>query len=191
MLLHLAASLVCVGAWASTALPEPRPQALTAEPQTTTEYEVKAAFLLKFMGYVKWPEKSFKNAEEKFQVAVVGPDPFGRVLDDAFKDKTVAGRKLEVKRFKTVADIERCHVLFVGSLETPKLAEILEKLAGSAVLTVCESPGSASRGAVINFVIEDKKVRFEINEQAAKRRELEVSSQLLKLAKRVKDEEVR
>ncbi|MCC7014189.1 MAG: YfiR family protein [Planctomycetes bacterium] len=153
-----------------------------------SEYQVKAAVLFKFVGYVKWPEKAFKDASDPIVVAVVGPDPFGSLIDNAFKDKLVGGRKLVVKRFKTTADIERCHVLFVVDAESPKLPQILEKTKGSQVLVVCETSGAAEKGASINLGIENKKMRFEINKEAAKRCELEISSELLKLAKIVKDE---
>jgi hypothetical protein len=185
-------ALACValcGADAAATAAVPTSQAARSTAQaSSSEYEVKAACLVKFIGYVKWPEHVFKSASAPIVVAVVGPDPFGAALDNAFKNKSVQGRKIEIRRFETTADIEECHVLFVAAQEHPKLPQILEKTAQQHVLVVGESSGAAAKGASINFVIEDKKVRFEINVEASKRAELEISSQLLKLAKIVKDE---
>jgi hypothetical protein len=161
----------------------------TTAQASNTEYTVKAACLFKFIGYVKWPANAFADEKTPITVAVVGPDPFGQELEKAFADKKVGGRKIEIKRFKTTADIESCHLLFVASQETPNLAKILKAVAKRSVLVVTESPGAASKGASINFCIEEKKLRFEINLEAAKRAELEISSELLKLARTVKDEE--
>jgi len=163
----------------------------SAQPADSTEYEVKAAFLFKFTTYVKWPDRAFEKPVSPIVVAVVGPDPFGRALDDAFKEKAVGSRKVQVARFKTSAELGACHLLFVASQEAPKLSKILEQLATKPVLVVGESDGFATKGGCINFVLEDKKMRFEINPDAAKRAEVEISSQLLKLARIVKEEGAR
>jgi hypothetical protein len=152
------------------------------------EYQVKAAFLFNFTKYVKWPECAFENERSPIVVAVVGTDPFGRLLDDALHDKTVGSRKFEVRRFKSSDDLQACHVLFVAPSEVPRLAKICEHYAGSNTLLVGETDHFAGRGGAIGFYIEDKKVRFEINTDAIKRASLELSSQLLKLARIVKDE---
>lgn len=143
--------------------------------------------LLKFLSYVKWPESAFDSPASPLRIAVVGADPFGRLLDDTFKDKKMGSRAVEIVRFKGVAEIERCHVLFTPEAEAPRLERILELTKGRPVLHVGESKGFAASGGCINFQLVDKKIGFEINTEAAKRAELELSSQLLKLAKIVKD----
>ncbi len=142
--------------------------------------------LLKFLSYVKWPERAFESPTAPLRVAVVGADPFGRALDDTFKDKRFGARGIELVRFKSVNEIERCHVLFAPASESSRLERILEQVRGRPVLLVGESKDFAAAGGCINFQLVDKKIAFEINPDAAKRAELELSSQLLKLAKIVK-----
>lgn len=151
------------------------------------EYAAKAAFISKFLGYVKWPESAFENAASPLRVAVLGADPFGKALDDTFKDKRFGTRAIEIVRFKSLGAIEPCHVLFVPNAEAPRLPKLLEELKGRSVLLIGESTDFAATGGCINFVLEDKKIRFELNPDATKRAELEVSSQLMQLAKRVRD----
>ncbi len=167
--------LACLGGASATNTPQ------------ISEHAAKAAMLLKFLGYVKFPESSFESPTSPLKIAVVGADPFGRGLDDAFKGKRFGAREIEIVRFKSVSELERCHVLFVPEAEAARLDRILEFYGRRPPLIVGESKDFAAAGASINFTINDKKIGFEINTDAAKRAELELSSQLLKLAKIVKD----
>lgn len=162
---------------------------LAAQParNQVTEHQTKAAMLLKFLPYVKWPERAFPTPTSPLRIAVVGDDPFGKTLDETFKDKKFGSRPIEIVRFKTIAEVETCHVLFAPESEAPRLDKLLEKLVGKPVLLVGESKDFAANGGAINFVLKDKRVVFEINQDAAKRSELELSSHLLKLAIPVKD----
>ncbi len=153
-----------------------------------SEHAAKAAMLLKFLSYVKWPERAFESPGAPLRIAVVGADPFGRVLDETFKDKKLGSHAIEIVRFKSIAEIEHCHVLFAPQSESARVEQILAQVRGKPVLVVGESKGFAAAGGCINFQLADKKIGFEINPEAAKRAELELSSQLLKLAKIVKDE---
>lgn len=152
------------------------------------EYQAKAAFLYNFTKYVKWPEKCFATPEAEFVVAVVGADPFGKKLDDAFKDKRVGTHPVKVVRWKTVEQLGDCHLLFVPTAEAARLEKILLACAQKNTLLVGESEGFARHKGCLSFFIEEKKMRFEVNLEAAKRAELELSPQLLKLARQVTED---
>lgn len=153
------------------------------EPQSPSEYEVKAGFLFNFALFVHWPASAFDKEDSPIVFAVVGRDPFGRVLDAALASKRIHERPIEIRRFRRAQDVERCHVLFVPGSESENLTLILRQLRNAPVLLVGEKPGFARAGGVVNFYIEAKKVRFEINPETAKERDLRVSSKLLKLAR--------
>jgi hypothetical protein len=146
------------------------------------EYDLKAAFLLNFAKYVEWPASATRTS---FVVGVVGADPFGGALEK-IEGKPVRGLTVAVKKFKTVAAVADCDLLFVPIGESTKLSEILAGVRGKNVLLVGESSGFATGGGGVNFVVEDKKLRFEINQDAAADAGLKISSQLLKLARVVK-----
>ena len=80
-------------------------------------------------------------------------------------------------------DLKDCDILFVGSSEAAHLEEVLRSLRGLPILTIGEMPGFAKRGGIINFMLEDNKVRFEVNVDAAKQADMNISSRLLALAK--------
>jgi len=147
------------------------------------EYEIKAAFLYNFASFVEWPSSAFPDKESPFTVGVLGQDPFGSGLEEAFKGKTVNGRRIAVRRGSDVKELGACQVLFVSASEKERAAKILEALKGRPTLTVGDLSGFAALGGCINFYVEGKKVRFEINPEAAKRANLTLSSKLLRLAR--------
>lgn len=149
------------------------------------EYEVKAAFLYNFAKFVEWPAKPLADTSATIIIGVLGEDPFGGALE-TIKGKTIEGRQVVTKRFKTVRDLEFSHILFISSSEKEHLAEIMKTLKGMNVLTVGETERFVEVGGIINLYIESNKVRFEINVDNAERAGLRLSSRLLNVAKVVK-----
>ena len=177
-----------------------------AESTTSREYQIKAAFLYNFIKFVDWPEEKTTNSNKPIIIGIIGEDPF----EDAFepiKNKQVKGRNVAIKRFKSLEEpkknskkdkpelhteidaIRKCHLLFICSSEKKNLAKITEALKGSYVLTVGETADFLESGGIINFIMEQKKVRFEINATTAKQAKLKIRSKLLRLAKRVVSED--
>ena len=147
------------------------------------EYEVKAAFLFNFAKFVEWPAGAFPKNDSPFVIGVLGDDPFDHDLEKAVKDKKVKDRKIVIKRFKRISDLENCQILFVSSSEKDRLAAIFKKVNSKPILTVGDVSGFARRGGVINLIRRDKTIGFEINPKAADKAGLKISSQLLRLAK--------
>ena len=65
--------------------------------------------------------------------------------------------------------IRECHVLFVCPSEGPFLRRILPSLRDDGILTVGDVPTFLESGGMVNLLIVEKKVRFEINLAAARR----------------------
>jgi len=149
------------------------------------EYEVKAAFLFNFAKFVEWPADAFTSANEPLVLGILGADPFGDSLR-SLEDKSAGGRKIVIKRFADAEALEKCHILFISRSLAKDLPQILTTTRNWNVLTVGEMRGFAEAGGIINFVLADKKIRFEINVDAAHQAGLKISSQLLKVAKIVR-----
>ncbi|MBN1916810.1 MAG: YfiR family protein [Verrucomicrobia bacterium] len=152
------------------------------------EYEVKAAFLYNFATFVDWPEDAVPDAGDTFIIGVLGKDPFGPELDSIAASRTVRGKRIVVRRFATLDGYTPCHILFVAASEREHLPVVLKRLAGAAVLIVGDTGGFAEAGGMVNLVLEERKVRFEINQAAAERAGLRISSKLLRLARLVQGE---
>jgi len=108
-------------------------------------------------------------------------------MDEVFRDKMIDNRPVAIQRFREVAQLKQCHMVFVSQSESFHLADIIQHLRGECVLLVGESDGFAEAGGVIQFAIEENRVRFLINTDAAGRAGLKVSSKLLSLARVVHD----
>jgi len=164
------------------------PPGARAQNNPPSDYQLKAAFLFNFAKFIDWPGSSFASPQSPFAICVLGQDPFGSVLDDTLRGKTVGGRSIVVRRLKNKAEGQRCQMVFVCSSESGHLAEIIRSLQVENVLLVAESTGFAASGGTIELTLEDNHVRFAINTDAADRSGLTVSSKLLALAKIVHDQ---
>jgi hypothetical protein len=158
-----------------------------AQTEAPGEYQLKAAFLFNFAKFIDWPATSFATPQSPFTICILGTDPFRRAMDDAWRGKTVGDRAVAVERSKDLAYARRCQIVFVSSSEKRRVREILGSLRGTNALVVGETDGFAEAGAAVQFTIEDDRVRFLINTDAAARAGLKVSSKLLSLARVVHD----
>jgi hypothetical protein len=160
-----------------------------AQGREASEFQVKAAFLYNFVKFVEWPSEATQGADAPITICIVGQDPFGSFLDDAIENKSVNGHKLAARRLKLGQNVRGCQVAFIGASEKSHVQSLLESLKASSVLTVGDTAGFAELGGVINFTMQESRVRFEINVNAAERAGLKISSKLLNLATIVKDQE--
>lgn len=170
-----------------------------AESSSSREYQIKAAFLYNFIMFVDWPPEKMGGSADPIIIGIIGKDNF----EDAFepiKDKQAKDRKVIIKRFKGLEElkkdqatfnqeieaIRKCHLLFICRSEEKVVKEITDLVKDNNVLTVGDMPKFLEAGGgIINFVLEEQKVRFEINGTAAKEAKLQIRSQLLRLATRV------
>ena len=157
-----------------------------ALPQMRTpanEYQVKAAFLLNFTKFIEWPPNAFDDGRSPIAICLFGDDPFDGALNQLVEGEVVNGRKVVVQKIRRAPAAKSCQVLFVGKgeKETPKILSGL----GPGVLTVGEGEGFLRDGGMITFVLENHRVRFEINQGAASNAELNMSPRLLNVAKTV------
>jgi hypothetical protein len=159
-----------------------------ATAQSASEYQVKAAFLFNFAKFVEWPADAFINADAPLQICVLGQDPFGEDFE-AIRNKTVNGHRLEVVHPSGVPQAKACQIIFVASSEKERVREIVHSLRGASILTVGDTLGFASKGGMINFVLEEDRVRFEINLKASERAHLKLSARLLTVAKLIVTDE--
>lgn len=151
------------------------------------EYQVKAAFLFNFAKFVNWPAATFESSRSPISICVVGPDPFDGALEQTIGERTVRGRPVVVRSADGPESAAACQIVFFA--ESERALSLARRLARAPVLTVGETDGFAEDGGIVNFKIEENRVRFEINPDAASRAGLRLSSQLLNLATVVREDE--
>lgn len=155
-----------------------------AQPQTE-EYRVKAAFLFHFAQLVDWPSDSLGDDKNPLTFCTFGKDPFQGDLDATLQGKSIGSRSLRVRHLKQAQEIQGCQILFLGEGERDQLVPLLAAMKRDAILTVGETDGFVKQGGMIGFCLENSKVRFDVNVDAAARAKLKISSRLLLLAKNV------
>jgi hypothetical protein len=179
-----------------------------ADSEQSQEYKVKSAFLYNFIKFVDWPKEKGIDVNVPIIIGIIGSKDFVKAFEP-IKDKKVKDRNVSIKYFadyeklkkssytddsqwdKKMQALKVCHVLMFCSRDSVSIQnskQIVKALEGLPILTVGEAEHFLESGGVINFLMEDKKVSFEVNAAAAKKNKLKISSKLLRLAKRVIEE---
>jgi hypothetical protein len=163
-------------------LASPRPAQADAQ---ADEYRVKAAFLYKFGSYIEWPSQSFARTDSPVTIGVMGADTLADELAQIVAGRNVNGRPVVVRRLRPGDPIAGLHMLFIGGSDRGRLAEILAAAKGRALLTVTESEEGLDLGSMINFVVVEDKVRFDVAPPPAESGSLKISARLLGVARKV------
>jgi len=155
-----------------------------APPQVepSKEYQVKAVFLYNFTQFIEWPPEAFAQPDAPLVIGILGPDPFGKYLDETVQGEKINGHPLVVQRFHTLGEITHCQILFVSTDEKNRWKQIFEFAKTKHVLTVGDVANFSKQGGMIRFFPEENKIRIRINLTSVKAADLKVSSKLLRLA---------
>ncbi len=159
------------------------PPAQAAPDNKPTQYEVEAAYLFDFGKFIAWPGA---RSDAPFLICVLGQDPFGQVLDHTVSGEKLSGRQVQDRRITRPQDATGCSILYISSSETARLSKILSTVQGAPVLTVSDIPDFVQQGGMIQFVLREGRVRFQVNLEPAQSNGLSMSSELLKVAVEVR-----
>jgi hypothetical protein len=152
----------------------------------TPEYDLKAVFLFQFAHFVAWPAKAFSDDHSPITIGVLGDDPFGEGLDEIVANEVVGGRKLIVRRYRGLDQVDSCQILFICASEADRMVTILSRLRGRSVLTVGDTDQFVTQNGIIGFRLSKNRLRLRINLAAADTARLIISSKLLRQAEIVR-----
>jgi hypothetical protein len=147
------------------------------------EYKVKAAFLLNFTKFVDWPADAFETPESPVAICFLGGSTLESALAQIVAGEVVNGRKVLVQRLKGAPGPKSCQVFF-ASAPAKEVIRLLPGL-GPGVLSVGEGESFIRDGGMIAFVIDNRRVRFDIHQARAENAGLKLSSRLLNVARTV------
>jgi hypothetical protein len=168
------------------------PTALKAQVEALPEPQLKALFLYNFAKFVDWPSNAHARADSPLVIGIIGDNPFENYLEQTVDKKKINEHPLVIKSFKSMAETRAAaasralHMIFISRSSPEKISTVLDGLKEYSVLTVSDTESSFEAGTMINFVRVEDKVGFVINNGAARKVGLGISSKLLSLAKRVK-----
>jgi hypothetical protein len=158
------------------------------QPANVMEYQIKAAFLYKFCLYVEWPPTAFSAADSPLVFGIAAPDDFIAELNTVLKNHTINDHPLQVRRIDGGSDVSGVQLLFVARSQQALLPQLRAQAQGLPLLLITESERGLNDGGVINFALQDNRVRFEVALDTANRQGLHLSAQLLKVARNVRGE---
>lgn len=148
------------------------------------EYDLKAAFLFRFLEYVEWNNAA--GSAEPINIAILGESGLYGALLDLSKSKQTGSRPLKVRQINSVTEIGASQVLFVSRSYRFGIDPVLARTSDKPILIISEQKGDADKGAHINFLISDNKLKFEVNLRSASRSGIKIGSQLLQHATEIK-----
>jgi hypothetical protein len=160
--------------------------AVCAIGQTVDEYQLKAAYLYNLAKFVEWPAASFKSDKDPIVVCMLGQNRVADALEPALRGKAAGGRPFIIRPVSDAQQASGCQILFVSSSERSRWKSIHLEVSMDGVLTVGEADTFLAEGGIVNFKLDDGKIRIQINVEAAAQKHLQISSKLLSLAEIVK-----
>lgn len=150
----------------------------------TNEYYKKSELIEKFVKFIEWPSKARMYVKtEPFIITIIGENPFEETLKNYFSTRKIYDKMILIRYINEVEEINGSHILFIAKSKRKQLPDILKYTYNKPILTIGETKHYSERGVLINFYIEDKEVKFEINETAAKNSGLYINFHLLSAAR--------
>jgi len=159
--------------------------------QSVSEDQVKAAYLFNFAKFIEWPPEAFSAANAPMNFCTLGHSPVVDEIDASVRGKNIGDHTIAVKHLHSVEEMKDCQLIFVASVANKQQQKLIQAAKGTPVLLVAEIPGFSRAGGTINFIMEDGRLLFEINLQAAASAHLKISSKLLTMARITSQDEVK
>ncbi|MBN1826666.1 MAG: YfiR family protein [Candidatus Eisenbacteria bacterium] len=158
---------------------------ILADQQPTTELQIKGAYLMNFARLVTWPEGSYRSEDDPTIIGILGDDRLLEILDDALETHQPQSRPIVLLRIDSLEQISQCHLLYVSRKTDRSLEEILKRVDGNPILTVSDIDEFTSRGGAIGLFPDKDRIGIDINRISERRAELQISSRLLRLARKI------
>jgi len=151
--------------------------------QSVSEDQLKAVYMFNFAKFVDWPTETLRTSDAPMNFCVLGRSPASDELDASIRGKAINTHIISVRHLRGIEEIKDCHLVFLAASAGKQHLKLLQAARGLPMLLVSESPGFARAGGAIDFVIENGKLIFEVNQNAAESVHLRISSKLLALAR--------
>lgn len=134
--------------------------------------------ILNFSKGMLWPGHA---SATPFVIGVFEYPPLAAELNGIASSAKIGTRKIEIREYSNPEDISECNVLFIPAYKTRKIEEVLRVIGKDPTLIITNKMDYARRGAGINFLLVEGKLKYEINCRAIEKRGIKISSNVKKL----------
>ncbi|MBZ0180598.1 MAG: YfiR family protein [Melioribacteraceae bacterium] len=142
---------------------------------------VMAVYIYNFTKFLEWPQ----NESENFYIYVLGNNPLTEPLEVIAEKEKILNKSIIVSEITEIEKITPGSIVFIDSKFQSKSNDISALASEKNILTVSSFNDAVEKGMCINFVLDDKKLRFEINLKALENAGIKPNSKLLSLAVKV------
>lgn len=164
------------------------PQCNFSQSQELSEYEVKAAFLEKFIRFVEWlAEVNIEDINKPFVIGVIGENPFNSILEKMYSEQKIKSKKVEIRSISIPDELADCNLLVIAESVNNITHQLLNQARELPILTI--GVEYSIKGGHIFLFVESNYICFEIDKGAVKQSGLYFSSFLLKMSKTRNGEE--
>jgi len=168
---------LCLLAWSAP---------LHAQSGAPLERQVKAAYLYNFGTFVDWPEDSFERPDSPLQIGVAGNDALADQVEQMVAGRSVKGHAVVIRKIRRGDPLSGLHILYVGAQERAVMSEFFNAARGQSLLTVSDAEDGLALGSMVNFVVADDRLRFEVALPHVTPSRLRISARMLAAAYRVR-----
>jgi len=146
----------------------------------TREYLLKAGYVEKFTHFIEWPEV-YNSDDTLFRIGIMGDQNMESALKEIFSKVSIRNKRVVINRLSSLHETGKYQILvFSGAIRN--FSEVIAKTSGNPVLTISEQSGYGKKGAIINLIVVDNFIRFEVNRKSLEKSGLKMSSLLLNTA---------
>lgn len=152
-------------------------------PNPIPEQQVKAAYILNFARYTVWPASALSEGSTPLVVCAFGS---GAVeVARQLQSRAAGSHPLELRPLQHIDQVSGCHALFLGQTERSQQSSLLSRLRSQAILTIGESPSFLADGGMINLILVEGSLHFEVNLAATASAGMQLNPRMLALADKV------
>ena len=150
---------------------------------------LKAVFLYNFTKFTEWPADAI-SAAAPIELCVIDAPEVADALTSVTNGHTIEDHPLVVRRAALDGGLRGCHLVYASGLDQRRCLALLNAVRGLPVLTTTDNQEFAELGGGANLFLDHGKIRFSVNIGATQRARVTISSQLLALARIVKDQPI-
>lgn len=136
----------------------------------------KALLTLSFIRYLGWSDAARQG---DFVIGVIRDRDLAQWLTTQSQGKKFGFQDVVIKQFKSVDEVTDCQVIYVSKKISfaRNATKLLDKV-GKDTLVMSEEEGATEHGSMINFVVRDSRLRFELSKSNAQAANIQFGQKL-------------
>lgn len=149
---------------------------VTAFESLTKLDKLKAAYLFNFTKFIEWPDSTFRSGKNRVEICIEDNAALLKFLNELVAGRNVGKNQLPVKVTDLISEAS-CDIAYIKHVDDEKMRSLVESI------IISDHDSSASSLSDIIFFEENKRLRFDIKMKKMEMLNINVSSELLKLAR--------